>query len=389
MKSILFFAPTAKGLEEVLAKELKEIGASNVKAQRAGVEFEGTLETAYRACLWSRVASRILYPIGEFPAADPKQLYGGIRSIRWFEHFKSDATFAIDVTSVGTPELQHTHFAALKSKDAIVDQFQAREGKRPSVDTVGSDFRIHVHIHNGQVSVSIDLSGGGLHRRGYREEGMSAPLKENLAAGLLLMAEWDQRCQKVEALFDPMCGSGTLLIEAAWIAQKRAPGLSRRRFGFQGWIQHDEKLWKRLKEEAEAVVIRDFKKLPQITGSDQDSRALQGARRNIEKAGLSEWVKVSRCSLGDVACPAPTGVLVVNPPYGERLGEIEELKALYEQLGDTLKKKFAGWEAYILCAQPEHAHSIGLRAARRMVAFNGALECRWLKFELYSGTKKA
>lgn len=385
-----FFAPTAKGLEEVLASELRQvqIGATETRVLRAGVEFQGTLETAYRACLWSRVASRVLLPIARFPAADPKQLYGGIRSIRWFEHMSVRSTFAIHVTSIGTPELDHTHFAALKSKDAIVDQFQSRDNDRPSVNVVEPQVSIHVHVQNGQAEVSLDLSGGGLHRRGYRAEGVYAPLKENLAAGLLLMAEWDKKCDSLEAFQDPMCGSGTFLIEGAWIAKRRAPGLSRKHFGFTGWLQHDPKLWDQLKAEAQDRIIRDPKKIPTIVGSDIESRALHGARRNVELAGLGEWIKLARRSLTDIEPARPSGMLVVNPPYGERLGEVEELTPLYSELGDILKKRFSGWEAYVLCGQPDHMKAIGLHPSRRMVAFNGALECRWLKFEMYSGSRK-
>lgn len=396
----VFFATTAKGLEELLAQELRSFGGSKVEIKRAGVSFEGTLEIAYRACLWSRVANRVLLPLKTVPAQTPEKLYGGVKSIRWSDHVSPKTTIAVDFTiASGAPKVQpgqkavvpgitHTHFGALKVKDAIVDQLRSVQGSRPSVDPIRPDVRINVYVQDGAARVSIDLSGDSLHRRGYREQSMAAPLKENLAAAILMFAGWPEKAARGEAFIDPMCGSGTIPIEAALMAANVAPGLSRKYFGFQRWLGHDQKLWSRLIEEAQEKEIDDPKKLPRIVGYDQDFRAVRVALENIERSGMRGFLHVEKREFTGVEPLMEHGVIAMNPPYGERLGEVETLKPLYKEIGDSFKKKFQGWEGYILTSEPELANSVGLKASRRFVVFNGALECRLLKYELYGGTRK-
>jgi len=266
-------------------------------------------------------------------------------------------------------------------KDAIVDQFRVVRGSRPSIDPIRPDVRVNVYLHQDEATVSLDLSGDSLHKRGYRMNGAQAPLKENLAAALLMLAGWPQaegRC-----FLDPMCGSGTLPIEAALMAADIAPGLGREYFGFLGWQGHVPALWKRLKQEAQSKIIQDSKKIPKIVGYDSDFRVVRTAIACIEAAGLRGKVHIEKRDLSLCEAVGKQGVLIVNPPYGERLGETESLKGLYQGLGDLLKKKFTGWEGYIFTGNSELAKCIGLKAARKTVLYNGAIECRLLKYELY------
>ncbi|MFL5814125.1 MAG: class I SAM-dependent RNA methyltransferase [Bdellovibrionia bacterium] len=383
------FATTAKEMETLLAKELEDLGATQVEKKRAGVSFKGDLETAYRVCLWSRIANRVLLPLKTFHAPNPEKLYGGVKSIRWSDHLGADQTIAVDFSS-SQSQITHTHFGALKVKDAIVDQMRSVQGTRPSIDVHTPNLRINVYVLKDEATVSLDLSGNSLHMRGYREEGAFAPLKENLAAAILAYAEWPQVIQENPAEFalvDPMCGSGTLPIEAAMMAAKIAPGLAREYYGFIGWKQHEPEIWRRLKEEANDLVIRDRKKLPKIVGYDQDFRAVRVAIANLERAGLRQSVHIEKRELSGADPIAPHGIIVVNPPYGERLGDVESLKPLYVQLGDTFKRRFKGWTGYIFTGSPDLAKSVGLKASRRYVLFNGAIECRLLKYDLYEGRK--
>jgi 23S rRNA (guanine2445-N2)-methyltransferase / 23S rRNA (guanine2069-N7)-methyltransferase len=390
--SLSFFATTAKGMEPLLQQELQALGATSGQTVRAGVHFKGTMEVAYRALLWSRIANRILLPLKTFNAADEAKLYGGVKSIKWSDHFTNAETFSIDFVSSNS-QITHTHFGALKSKDAICDQFRSNTGERPSVDSVNPDIRINIYVSNDEATVSIDLSGQSLHRRGYREEGVEAPLKENLAAAVLMSAGWGEAVKngrqtgKMPAFMDPMCGSGTLPIEAAMMALDIAPGLKRGRYGFMGWQGHVPALWNRLVTEAKAREITDRKLLPRIVGYDCDPRAVRVAISNLERAGLTGKVHIEKRELSQLEPVQDNGILAINPPYGERLGEEEELKPLYKELGDLFKKRFAGWQGFVLTSNPELAHSIGLKASRRFVLFNGALECRLLKYEMYAGSK--
>ncbi len=390
-----FFATAAKGMEELLLQEVRSLGATDAKATRAGVSFRGPLSLAYRVCLYSRVASRVLLPLKTFPAPTPEKLYGGAKSIRWSDHLSTRHTLAVDFSSTHSA-LTHTQFGALKVKDAIVDQFRSIQGSRPSVDTSDPDVRINVYVHEDRATVSIDLSGQSLHRRGYRDESVPAPLKENLAAAVLLLAKWPERAEAGATFLDPMCGSGTLAIEAGLIATRTAPGMFRTRWGFERWAGHQEKVWRELRAEAEAQIIRDPKRLPRIIGTDQDVRAVRAALTHVEQAGLRGIVHIERREFKDTVRPdsrvaedqGPAGILVVNPPYGERLGEVEELKPLYAEIGNVLKQRLAGWEGYVLTSEPELAKAVRLEPSRKFVLFNGAIECRLLKYEVFSGTRR-
>ncbi|MEK6577969.1 MAG: THUMP domain-containing protein, partial [Bdellovibrionota bacterium] len=293
-----FFAPTAKGMEELLLAELNTLGAEEAKVGRAGVRFKGDLETAYRACLWSRIANRILMPLKIFAAPTPEKLYGGVKSIKWSDHFSPNQTIAVDFTSTNS-KITHTHFGALKCKDAIVDQFRSTQGIRPSINVNEPDIRINVYVLNDEASVSIDLSGESLHRRGYREEGVPAPLKENLAAAILYLADWPKLAfseTKDFSFLDPMCGSGTLPIEAAMIAADIAPGLKRNYFGFLKWKGHDPSLWRKLLDEAKSRADQGMgrKDFPKIIGYDGDFRSVRVAITNVERAGLRGKIHIEK-----------------------------------------------------------------------------------------------
>lgn len=383
-KDLNFFATTAKGMEFLLAQELKDIGAIDIKEVRAGVLFGGSLECAYKACLYSRIANRILYVLKTVNARDAKELYTGIQEINWADHLDINNTFIVDFSSNNSArnnQINNTHFGALKVKDAIVDQFRTLFGARPSIDPLKPDLRINVYLQDEKATISIDLSGESLHKRGYREEGSEAPLKENLAAALLVLSGWSH--DKAMAFIDPMCGSGTLPIEAALMASNVAPGLLRTSFGFTNWLGHDAELWKRLVKEAQEKIIQDPKKLPKIVGYDRDARALSVALSNLEKAGLKGRVIFEQRALSTCEPISAHGILVTNPPYGERMGDVEKLKFLYQELGDIMKKKFKGWQGYIFTSNPDLAKAVGLRTSRRFVLFNGSLECRLLKYDLY------
>ena len=380
-----FFATTPKGMESLLAAELRRLGAASVRETRAGVAFEGDLATAYRACLWSRLASRILLPVARFASATPEALYAGVQTTDWDEHLSADASLAIDFTA-SQSTLTHSRYGALKAKDAIVDQFRDRHGRRPDVRRERPAVRINIYLHKDEATVSIDLSGESLHRRGYRSETTAAPMKENLAAAVLLRAGWPEIAKTGGALLDPLCGSGTLLIEGALMAADAAPGLNRDYFGFLGWRGHAAELWRVVKEEA--VARRDFglTQLPPIIGYDADRRAVRAANDNIARAGLVTHIHVERRDLADCAPPAAKhtapGLLATNPPYGERLGAVSELQYLYARLGELLKTRFQDWRAAVLTANPELGKRMGLRARKIYSLYNGALECKLLCFEV-------
>jgi 23S rRNA (guanine2445-N2)-methyltransferase / 23S rRNA (guanine2069-N7)-methyltransferase len=382
-------------MEPLLEQEVRSLGASDVKVTRAGVSFRGPLETAYRLCLWSRVANRVLLPLKTFAAPNPEKLYGGVKSIRWSDHLTARQTIAVDFSS-SQSQITHTHFGALKSKDAVCDQLRSVTGERPSVDPLRADIRINVYLLKDEATVSLDLSGQSMHRRGYREEGVEAPLKENLAAAILMNAGWPEALKKAResgaalpAFMDPMCGSGTLPIEAALMAVDRAPGLAREHWGFTAWKGHVPALWDRVVAEARSREITDRKLLPRIVGYDRDPRAVRVAISNLERAGLTGKVHLEKRELSALEPVEPQGILAVNPPYGERLGEVEELKPTYKLMGDLFKQRFAGWDAFIFTSSSDLAKSVGLRPSRRIVLFNGAIECRLLKFEMYAGTHRA
>jgi 23S rRNA (guanine2445-N2)-methyltransferase / 23S rRNA (guanine2069-N7)-methyltransferase len=368
----MLFATCPMGLETVLAEELRELGLI-IEPSVGGVYLEGELEAGYRACLWSRVASRVLLGIAQFDCQNEEALYRGVLAIDWAQHLGPHATLKVDFGSTRSA-ITHTHFGALKTKDAIVDRLREERGERPSVDTQNPDVRINVHVADNRASVAIDLSGESLHRRGYRRGG-AAPLKENLAAGLLRLARWPEAAEAGKPFLDPMCGTGTLVIEAGLMAMKKAPGLARPRFGFHGWAGHDEPLWQKLVTEAKqaSVELRSV-----LAGRDLDPQMVEAARTHASRTGVHASFEVA--PLAELAAVGEgPGVLVTNPPYDERL-EAEE--GLYQQLGDVLRRRLMGWETFVLCGNPQLAGQIGLKPKRRHVVFNGAIECRLLEIPI-------
>ena len=385
--TLKFFATAPKGIEELLGSELDALGALNVKLTVAGVHFQGGWDVAYKALLYSRLASRILFPIAQFPADTPETLYGGFRAIDWLEHLDVNQSFAIDA-NLSRTKINHSHYAAQKAKDAIVDQFREKTGQRPDVDRTDADVRLNLHIRGDEAFVSIDLSGTPLHRRGYRHEGGKAPLKENLAAVVLMRTGWPAIAEAGGALIDPLCGSGTLLIEGVLIAAGIAPGLLRDRFGLFGWKGFDSELWSRIHSDAESKRQQGLARLaetrPAIWGFDRDERILDSARANIRRAGLESFIQVGRRDLArwqPSYCRGWTpGLVLANPPYGERLGALPELPALYETLGRILIRCFTGWQASIFTGNPILGKQMGIRARKRYKLFNGAIACELLNF---------
>ncbi|MCP3867792.1 MAG: bifunctional 23S rRNA (guanine(2069)-N(7))-methyltransferase RlmK/23S rRNA (guanine(2445)-N(2))-methyltransferase RlmL [Gammaproteobacteria bacterium] len=378
-----FFATAPKNMESLLADELRGLGLQDVAETRAGAGFSGTLEAAYRVCLWSRVANRILLRIAHFPADSPDALYQAVRAIPWEDHIGLQQRFAVDFSTSGS-SITHSHFGALKVKDALVDRFREREGARPSVDTENPDLRINVYLLRDVATVSIDLSGDSLHRRGYRKEGAAAPLKENLAAAILLRAGWPALAAEGMALLDPMCGSGTLPVEAALIAGDCAPGLARTHWGFSGWKQHDGKAWNALLEEARERRVEGLKHLPAIRGYDQDPRVVRIGIANAERAGLHGLVHFEKKEIKDCLPVAAdgTGLVVTNPPYGERMGAETGLPGLYASLGQVLKTRFSGWKAAVFTGNPELGKRLGLRAHHIHTLYNGRIECKLLHLSI-------
>jgi len=382
-----FFATCPKGLEELLGDELTGLGAREVRPGRAGVSFSGDLETAYRACLWSRLGSRVLMPLAGFTASSPDRLYQGIRELEWEAHLEVRGTLAVDFTVSGAPAIGHTQYGAQRVKDAIVDRLRERFGERPSVDRHRPDLRVYLHLRRDQATVGIDLSGESLHRRGYRLEGGEAPLKENLAAAILVRAGWPGIAEQGGALVDPLCGSGTLLIEAALMAADTAPGLLRTRFGFLGWRGHRQEMWQALLDEARQRREAGGARTIRVLGSDASAQAVARARDNLRRAGVERFVQV-RCAELDRSAPpaggdAGLGLVVTNPPYGERLGEEQALGELYRRLGDCLKQSFGGWRAAVFTANPDLGKRMGLRAHKRYRLYNGALPCRLLLLDVH------
>lgn len=380
-----FFATCPKGLEYLLVDELKALGASDVHEALSGVYFRGELASGYRACLWSRLASRILMPVSEFAVENGDQLYEGAKAIDWSEHLPGDATFAIDAVG-STAGITHSQYAAFRIKDAIVDQLRDKNGERPNVDTQTPDLRINLALRKGNAIVSIDLSGAPLHQRGYRQGTGLAPLKENLASAMLLRAGWPAIYASGGGIVDPLCGSGTLLIEAAMMAADVAPGLRRIRFGFEGWKGHDAQMWKMLRDDAEARASSGLQQLRSVFfGFDQDPTVLNDAKRNAQEAQLSGFMQFGRQSLEHLHRPHELdkpGLVISNPPYGERLNADENIVALYRLLGEKLKTEFPGWHASVITSEDSLGRAIGLHAEKKYRLYNGALECTLFNFDL-------
>lgn len=376
-----FFVTTPPGFADLAQGEALAAGMTEAREVAGGVRCRGTLEAAYRMCLWSRVASRVLLKVAEFPAADPDELYAGVRAIDWLEHVAADGSIACEFASA-VSQMTHSQYGALKTKDAIVDCIRDRAGQRPDVDTKQPDVRVNVYVYRDVAVLSIDLSGDALHRRGYRAATGAAPLKENLAAGILLRSGWIDIAQAGGAFVDPMCGSGTFAIEAALIAHDRAPGLTRESFGFQRWKGHDAALWARLLEAARLRARESIAK-NRIVGYDHDRDAISAAIAGIERAGLASLVHVERRELAELENPGEArGLVAVNPPYGERIGADEGLERLYEMLGAKLREQFKGWQAAVLAGNPALGQRMGIAARRTHTVWNGTIECKLLRFEI-------
>lgn len=374
-----------KSLEGLLLDEAQGLGLTHTRERVAGVQGQGSLETAYRLCLWSRLANRVLLVLHRFQASDAEALYQGVQAIDWQDHLLANGSLAIEFSGRGAG-VDNTHFGALKVKDAIVDYLRDKAGNRPSVEKKNPDVRIHVHVQRNEVTVSLDLSGTSLHQRGYRLQQGAAPLKENLAAAILIRAGWPELAKQGQALSDPMCGVGTFLIEAGLIAADIAPNLKREHWGFSQWLGHVPALWARLHEEACVRAEQGLAKTPNwIRGYEADPRLIQPARNNIERAGLSEWVKVYQGELATFA-PKPdqgqTGLVVCNPPYGERLGQEASLIYLYQNLGERLRSQCANWQAAVFTGAPELGKRMGIRSYKNYALWNGALACRLLLFKV-------
>ncbi|HTT00641.1 MAG TPA: bifunctional 23S rRNA (guanine(2069)-N(7))-methyltransferase RlmK/23S rRNA (guanine(2445)-N(2))-methyltransferase RlmL [Steroidobacteraceae bacterium] len=369
-----------RGLADLNARELIALGATDVRERSTGVMCLGTLETAYRACLWSRVANRILLTLARFEAADAAEFYQHARELDWSEHIAPGATLACDFSG-RHPAITHTHFGALKLKDAICDQLRAQAGFRPDIARLRPSVRVHAHAIGAHITLALDLSGESLHRRGYRGSAGAAPLKENVAAGMLLRAGWPELAARGAPFLDPLCGSGTLVIEAALIAADMAPGRHRDYFGFLGWRGHDAPLWSALCAEADARVRAVAAAREPLRGQDNDPHAIRGARENAVRAGVAARVQLEVKALAQAAPlqPGVPGLLCTNPPYGVRLSDRESARTLHRELGRVLREHFEGWDAAILTGAPELGMELGIRAHRTHALWNGALECRLLR----------
>ncbi|MBC9250371.1 23S rRNA (guanine(2445)-N(2))/(guanine(2069)-N(7))-methyltransferase [Pseudomonas alcaligenes] len=374
-----------KSLESLLAEEAAGLGLEEVREQTAAVRGFAGLETAYRLCLWSRLANRVLLVLRRFPVVDAESLYQGVLAVDWAEHLEPSGTLAVEFSGNGSG-IDNTHFGALKVKDAMVDKLRTADGTRPSIDKIDPDLRVHLRLDRGEAVLSIDLSGHSLHQRGYRLQQGAAPLKENLAAAILIRAGWPRIAAEGGALADPMCGVGTFLVEAAMMAADLAPNLKRERWGFSSWLGHVPALWKKLHAEAETRAAAGLAKPPLwIRGYEADPRLITPARNNIERAGLGDWVKLYQGELATFE-PRPdknqTGLIISNPPYGERLGDEASLLYLYQNLGERLRQSCLNWEAAVFTGAPELGKRMGLRSHKQYAFWNGALPCKLLLFKV-------
>jgi putative N6-adenine-specific DNA methylase len=369
-------AKTHHGLEDVLSEELKQLGAEDITKMTRAVGFKGDMQLLYKANLHLRTALRILVPIYKFKASNETWLYRGVQKVDWSKYLTEKDTIALD-SAVNSPIFKNSQYVFLKAKDAIVDQFRNKTGIRPNVDLDDPTVRINVYIQNDEVILSLDSSGSSLHKRGYRNEVNEAPLNEALAAGLILMSGWDKQSNFI----DPMCGSGTILIEAAMIAHNIAPNINRKKFGFMNWNNFDKPLWDKIFNEA-SNSKSDFNLL--ISGSDISPESVRMAKGNIRAAGLQDKIILTRKDFVKIEPPAGKSTLIMNPPFGERM-QPEDLNDLYKSIGDTLKQKFPGSEAWILSSNLEALKCIGLRTSKKIILHAGPLELRFNNYSLYAG----
>ncbi len=372
-------ATTLFGLEEVLATELLKLGAKNIEPFKRGVSFTGDLGFMYKANLCLRTALKILVPKFKFTASSDKELYDNMKLIDWEKYMKVDDTLAVDAVH-NSEFFNHSLYIEQKTKDAICDRFREKTDARPSVDLINPTLRIYVHIYKDEVSVSFDSSGTILYKRNYREDINDAPMKEVLAAGMVLLSGWQPHLP----LIDGMCGSGTLAIEAALYANNIPAGIFREGFGFMSWPDYDEKLYDTIYEGAISKIKNST---PNILANDIDNKVLDIAKHNSTVAKVDDSISFSCASFFDLMPDKPMGTILLNPPYDERM-KLDDIKSFYKQIGDKLKKDFSGWSCWLITSNEAAMHAIGLRPSRRITLFNGSLECRLLKFEMYAGTKK-
>jgi 23S rRNA (guanine2445-N2)-methyltransferase / 23S rRNA (guanine2069-N7)-methyltransferase len=385
-EKLTFYAGSPRYAENILAAELKSFGAADVKEGRGGVSFTGDLKLGYSACLWSRIAGRVYLLLKTFDAAGPDSLYEGGKTISWEDHLSIDRTFGVSATLYQS-KLTNSSYSALVVKDSIADRLRDRFGKRPSVQSKRPDLQVHLHIERDFASVYLDLAGESLHRRGYRVSAAEATLKENVGASILVRARWGDIAGKGGTFIDPMCGSGTLPVEAAFIAADIAPGLNRTYYGFSGWLGHEKSIWEDLLSEARERREEGLKNIPPIFAFDKDGAAVSSAIKNIETAGLSGYIAVERKDIKDADIPAELkdkpGLIALNPPYGKRLGDEATLRYLYREIGDTFKRNFPGWYAAVLSGNEEFLWSTGLKADRINSVYNGSIECKLAQIKIY------
>jgi putative N6-adenine-specific DNA methylase len=384
-KDFLIVAKTFKGLEEVLAQELIELGANELQLERRAVSFRGDKALLYRANFCLRTALRVLVPIATFKAKDTDALYEQLKKLSWSDYMTADSTFAIDAT-VYSESFRNSRFVTYRVKDAIADYWIERAHKRPNVDVENPDLRLNVHIAKEQVTVSLDSSGDSLHKRGYRVATTEAPISEVLAAGMLLLAGWKGQSD----FYDPMCGSGTLLIEAALIARNIAPGVFRKEFGFERWPDFDADLWNDIYNDDSAEREFDHK----IYGSDASFYAIQQATKNVKAAGVQKDIELKQIRMEEIKWEnekmnkCENALVMLNPPYGERLASNKDMEDLYGKIGTALKHQFTGATAWIISSNAAAMKCIGLKPTQKLHLLNGELDCQFNQYELFQGKRK-
>jgi len=375
-----FFATAPRGLEGLLAAELASLGAKDTTAVPGGVAFSGDWRVCYAANLWSRLASRVLWRVAEFNYTDENDLHEAARKVDWMRYFTVERTLRVNVSAQKSP-LTSLDFATLRIKDAVCDRFRESAGSRPNVDRANPDVRVHAFLESARGAFYLDTSGEPLFKRGWRAGAGEAPLRENLAAGIVMLSGWKPE----EPLLDPMCGGGTILVEAAAMARGRAPG-AKRSFGFENLKNFDPELWKKIRNQKSETPSSSVPL--QIFGSDNDPRVLGDARRNVAAAGVDRWVKLEQVDILDRPAPAPAGVMIANPPYGERIGSKEELAEFYPKLGSALKKNYPGWRCHFFTADLRLPKLMRLQPSRRVPLYNGALECRLFEIAIVAGSNR-
>lgn len=375
-------AKTFSGLEDVLAVELENLGAANIETKKRAVAFEGDKQMLYKANLYLRTALKILKPIHTFSAFNAAELYNGVNEIDWLLYLNENDTFAIDSVA-NTEFFNHSGFVSLKVKDAIVDQIRKKRGCRPSVDIKNPDIRIHIHINRGDCTILLDSSGEPLFKRGYRARSDIAPINEVLAAGMILLSNWDMK----RFFIDPMCGSGTIPLEAAMIAQNIPPCFRRENFGFMAWKDFDLALWTTIQNETDSVIQNAVLEKNFVMGTDMSYRAIKIARKNKTYMPGGRNLNFEVSAFQNMHPQKENGIIIMNPPYGERMAE-NDINTLYKTIGDTLKNNFCGYDAWIISSNEKALKNLGLHPSKKYTLYNGALKCKYLRYSIYEGSKK-